>query len=286
MFFLTSSIYVEQDYWFDSSTTREYGFVDSRFNKVMFASDNIRRPLFNVTSFDVLDSDELHDTKFILYTNTQTYWNIVRSAITHVVTNIFKIDGVHIKELFDAYRIKWFAETGDNSPIFEDCVNVNIPLWMLPVNFSDCAFELLVYYSKITKTMPNDVDLGKKVSAIMNKWLEDRSKSAVMGLLKHYDLFNKPQDELFEIASFVLANQPITNKQRLALLDKYYHCCGVITYPDPDHEREIRFLLEFLKGEVSIVDCFDFLKDNKVKAFSYEREKINEWVLYKCFVIK
>lgn len=284
MFFLTPRVYVERDEMFDITSSREFGFVDSKFNKVIFDPNNFRIPLFNCASFDEIKEELVTDKKVVLYVNDELYWNIVYTILTHLVTVLFKVDESCVTELYESYRLKHFSRVGDVAPSIETRTSVKIPTFLLPESYSDCAFELLVFFAKQSGNVFIDEHFGKKVTSIMEKWMVDRAHSIVTSLIKNYDLFNKQEDELFFISSFLIKGQPITRKQYRLIFDAYCNFCGVAAYPSL--ETEMNFLIKYLNGEVSVVDCFNFLSDNKIKAFSYERNKVNEWVLYKCFVKK
>ncbi len=284
MFYLTPNVYLEQDDMFDIATSRDFGFVDSVFNKVIFDPNNFRLPLFNCDNFEKLKEEQVLNRKLMIYVNDQLYWNILYTTLDHIVKVIFKMDSFYVKELYETYRLKHFSETGNVAPPIEVLDIVAVPPFLLPITFSDCAFELLVYFTKNSGIFPSDVSFNTKITNIMEKWIEDRALSTVSSLIKNYDVFNKQTEEVFSLCSFIIKRQPITRKQYKLLFNTYCNYCGVSAYPSL--EQEMIFLLKYLNGEVSIVDCFNFLSDNKIKAFSFERKKINEWVLYKCFVKK
>lgn len=282
MFVLTSKIYLERDDKFDTSLTRPFGFVDSKFNNVFFSPDMFRTPLFSCKSFEELKEIEVE--KLTVFASDFTYWNVVKSVLTHIVNKIFKIESDHIAILYKAYQLKHFKETGLSSPNMEDCSLLNIPLFLLPNTFSDCGFELLAYYFSVSSKMPLDENFGKKINTIMEKWMGDRLASCVTLLLRYGDVFDNKDSDMFTILSLLIRGQPITRKQSIEVLTEYYRIASLVGFSD--ERPEIEFLIRYLKAEVSIVDCFEYLTYNKIKAFSLERDKINEWVLYKCFAKK
>jgi hypothetical protein len=276
--------YLEQDNKFDTSSTRPFGFVDSKFNGVYFDSFVFRTPLFSVASFEYLTKEVVDVEKLTIFVNETTYWNIVFSTLTHIVDNIFRIDRKNVLDLYKAYQLKHFKETGLGSPSVDGCVVIDLPEYLLPNTFSDCGFELLAYYFSITAKLPLDENFGKKINIIMEKWLNDRLASCVTLLLRYGDVFENQNSDMFVILSLLVRNQPIAKKQAIEVLMKYYDIASVVGFSD--EKPEIEFLIRFLRGEVSVVDCFEYLTYNKIKAFSLERDKINEWVLYKCFAKK
>ncbi len=279
MFILTPVVYVEYEEKFEMYSTRPFAFVDSKFNNVIFDSMYHQTPLLKAQNFTELSSNGFD--KLIIYTSLNSYWNVLYSVLSHIVINVFNMDEKYIEELYESYQIKFFQENGFVTNPFSEAQLIELPHKLLPHTFSDCGFEFLVFYGAITGKNPIDEKFGKKITTIVNKWTTDRLRVAVTGLLKYDNLIDKSNTELYALCSMVLRSQPLSRAQQLSIFSRYLEIGQV--KQDIEEYNETDFLVRYLSGEVSVVECFEFLKENKIKAFTTERAKINEWILYKCF---